>query len=458
MDTLNKEKYSKAEMSDVYSSKNYYSILGVSPNSDMKDIRKRFRELAKRFHPDKNKGFNDDYFIEINRAYSVLSDKEKRGDYDNYRIRNGGASMDKYCQQMNARVQKRKRRGTEFRKKEGCSSSPPPFSTENSNNGNCKYNEHQEKKKPKKKFDEKTFTNLFNLTTLDNIIYDGSPERSCTKVMIGIQKNMTGGIVEVPFKSAHHTGILNQLDPSKVVHEEKNTNLDTEEGSIHMRKEELIFYEDVHKIKVSPLDNYPKVVVIPEGGCSLSIDQKKYKRRADLKITIDFSPTLIEDGDNTSGLWYYHDNGHPKLQKISDDPKKAISFVETDKVESMRKDLGCIDCIESFYYSCKVGHLDFLCIQVIVQSHHISEKGFCASLQLLDGRCILVRYTKKELFRMIREPTKLFYYGPAVPHSIVKNGGYSYRHTEENMDLLKIGRAPLVLIFQPVLTIPSKTT
>ncbi len=66
--------------------KDYYQILGVSRDASQEDIKKAFRKLAIKYHPDKNKGNKEaeERFKEINEAYAVLSDKEKRQQYDSF--------------------------------------------------------------------------------------------------------------------------------------------------------------------------------------------------------------------------------------------------------------------------------------------------------------------------------------------------------------------------------------
>src|ERR1041384_3492547 len=64
--------------------RDYYDILGVKKTAAEDEIKKAYRNLAKKFHPDKNKGNKDaeNKFKEISEAYAVLSDKEKRAQYD----------------------------------------------------------------------------------------------------------------------------------------------------------------------------------------------------------------------------------------------------------------------------------------------------------------------------------------------------------------------------------------
>src|SRR5438270_13149569 len=64
----------------------YYSTLGVSRSASEKDIRSAYRRLARKLHPDVNPNdkASEARFKEINAAYEVLSDKEKRKKYDTY--------------------------------------------------------------------------------------------------------------------------------------------------------------------------------------------------------------------------------------------------------------------------------------------------------------------------------------------------------------------------------------
>lgn len=67
--------------------KSYYEILGVSPNASDEEIKKSFRKLSLKHHPDR--GGNSETFKEINAAYSTLSDAEKKQQYD-FQLKFGG--------------------------------------------------------------------------------------------------------------------------------------------------------------------------------------------------------------------------------------------------------------------------------------------------------------------------------------------------------------------------------
>ena len=66
--------------------KDYYKTLGVSKDADAAAIKKAFRKLAMQFHPDRNKGDKsaEKKFKEINEAYEILKDDQKRAAYDRY--------------------------------------------------------------------------------------------------------------------------------------------------------------------------------------------------------------------------------------------------------------------------------------------------------------------------------------------------------------------------------------
>ena len=66
--------------------RDYYDVLGISRNAGKDEIKKAYRALAKKYHPDQNPGDKsaEEKFKEINEAYSVLSDDEKNARYDQF--------------------------------------------------------------------------------------------------------------------------------------------------------------------------------------------------------------------------------------------------------------------------------------------------------------------------------------------------------------------------------------
>ena len=73
------------------SKRDYYEVLGVSKSTSVDELKKQYRKLALKFHPDRNKSAEaPEHFKEISEAYAVLSDTEKRQLYD----RHGHAGVD----------------------------------------------------------------------------------------------------------------------------------------------------------------------------------------------------------------------------------------------------------------------------------------------------------------------------------------------------------------------------
>lgn len=82
----NHQSYRGFHSSKHLNAKDYYQILGVAKNAAAKDIKKAYYQLAKKYHPDTNKDDPDAgrKFQEVSEAYEVLSDDQKRREYDTY--------------------------------------------------------------------------------------------------------------------------------------------------------------------------------------------------------------------------------------------------------------------------------------------------------------------------------------------------------------------------------------
>ena len=74
------------------SKRDYYEVLGVNKSADNSEIKKAYRKLAMKYHPDQNQGDAEAEvkFKEASEAYAILQDKEKRAAYDQF----GHAAVD----------------------------------------------------------------------------------------------------------------------------------------------------------------------------------------------------------------------------------------------------------------------------------------------------------------------------------------------------------------------------
>jgi curved DNA-binding protein len=73
-------------LEDYMPGKDYYAMLGLSKTASVEEIKKAYRKMAMKYHPDRNKGNKsaEEKFKEISEAYAVLSDTEKRKQYDSF--------------------------------------------------------------------------------------------------------------------------------------------------------------------------------------------------------------------------------------------------------------------------------------------------------------------------------------------------------------------------------------
>ena len=78
--------------------RDYYDVLGINKSANPEEIKSAYRKLAVKYHPDKNPGNKsaEDKFKEASEAYGILSDKNKKENYDNFghaAFENGGGGQ-----------------------------------------------------------------------------------------------------------------------------------------------------------------------------------------------------------------------------------------------------------------------------------------------------------------------------------------------------------------------------
>ena len=78
--------YEESEVTSMGAKRDYYEVLGISRSADKDAIKKAYRKMAKKYHPDSNAGNPDaeEKFKEVTEAYNVLSDPEKKKLYDQF--------------------------------------------------------------------------------------------------------------------------------------------------------------------------------------------------------------------------------------------------------------------------------------------------------------------------------------------------------------------------------------
>src|SRR6478735_9912690 len=73
-------------MKTMTDKRDYYEVLGVSRTASADELKKAYRKLARQYHPDVNRGDSsaEEHFKEVNEAYEVLSDADRRAAYDRF--------------------------------------------------------------------------------------------------------------------------------------------------------------------------------------------------------------------------------------------------------------------------------------------------------------------------------------------------------------------------------------
>ncbi len=120
---------------------NHYETLGVNTNATQEEIKKEYRKLVVKYHPDKTNGDKslEEIFKRISDAYAILGDKNKREEYDrlylnNHRKANGfgeatsGFGFDEFVKNFSGTSEFRRRQSADSRKTQGKTHNAPPSS------------------------------------------------------------------------------------------------------------------------------------------------------------------------------------------------------------------------------------------------------------------------------------------------------------------------------------------
>ena len=137
----------------------YYKILGIIESSSEEEIKKAYRKLAKKYHPDRNPNNKEaeEMFRKVSEAYEVLGDEKKRKDYDNKRkFRNKNQDEKKYSKTN-------KTTNFSFAADFFKSSKNMKNMFESAFDVNKMSKENKEKMKEQKSNIEKSFENFFNV-------------------------------------------------------------------------------------------------------------------------------------------------------------------------------------------------------------------------------------------------------------------------------------------------------
>ena len=113
--------------------RDYYEVLGVDKNASETEIKRAYRKVAKKYHPDMNPGDKEaeEKFKEVNEAYGILSDPEKKSKYDQFGFAgvdpnagfggggfSGGGGFEDIFGDLSGYVRRRLRRGIRRRPRE----------------------------------------------------------------------------------------------------------------------------------------------------------------------------------------------------------------------------------------------------------------------------------------------------------------------------------------------------
>ena len=145
----------------------YYKILGVSEDADVKEIKTKYRKLAMKYHPDRNPDDKkaEEMFKAISEAYEILGDENKRKEYDEKRKNKGNAGSQRFGEKKSSRAEQNsesaKRGAQEFFRNFSANPNDIKNMFESAFDVNNMSNSDKNKMREHKKSMEQSFENFF---------------------------------------------------------------------------------------------------------------------------------------------------------------------------------------------------------------------------------------------------------------------------------------------------------
>ena len=186
--------------------KNYYDILGVTPDSDNDEVKSSYRKLARKYHPDVNKDFGSaELFKDVLEAYEILSDDKKRKNYDMINgfyktpkdsYTSNSQNFNSFSDENKSEDKKNTSPSDEFKK-----ASKNTFSNSSNQNNNDNNKKHKDKNYNHDNYSAKFFKDRIN-SILDDIVkshFDRTArhepkngEDISTQIEISLSESITG--------------------------------------------------------------------------------------------------------------------------------------------------------------------------------------------------------------------------------------------------------------------------
>lgn len=437
--------YSDIEWKEITSEVDYYKKLGVVKGCTIKEIKKKWKEIALKHHPDKNP-LSSKHFPEYNVAYKVLSNVDKRCLYDKHWETSLSYFVNSSTSSISASMKKKRRRDVD-RTTATTATTTMDTTLPPKNNGNL-YNNffvlfRQGNKKPKK-------------------LLKGKPPLQEVSVTIGLYHNIKKCPIKVNVKSKHHKGTLDTIDDSLYISELiQETIIQDERGREQtLRTESVFILEEYHEVSQNRFTSYPFTQILSGIGSSIYERDDRYEERGDVKVSVNFSP--IWDGHDDVLPSHYEKNGTWNLFPYDDDTfsimgDKDISpalFMSVPRVQYIEMDMAkriFVDDARNVninhkemkerFYSLKVNGQEALAINLYLKKKYYQTTGVTMYLNYFSDEHVLkISYSAEEL-RLLLNEYKYSLFGLNVCHISVKNISYTTKN-----DCGRTVQAPLMIL------------